>query len=72
MVYEFRSSLVRGLAEKEKEKIMFIFNLKDFALSLQKHLLIQLSLLMYYCPNLLPGWITELVYEFLLQLIYFE
>lgn len=54
IVYEFRSSLVRGLARKKKEKIMFTFNLKDFALSLQKHLLIQLSLLMYYCPNLLP------------------
>lgn len=51
---------------------MFTFNLKDFALSLQKHLLIQLSLLMYYGPNLLPRCITELVYELLLQLIYFE
>lgn len=50
---------------------MFTFNLKDFALSLQKLLLIQ-PLLIYYCPNLLPKCITELVYELLLQLIYFE
>lgn len=51
---------------------MFTFHLKDFALFLQKHLLIQLSLLMYYCPNLPPRYITELVYELLLQMIYFE
>lgn len=40
---------------RKNKHIVFTFNLKEFALSLQKHFLIHLSFLMYYYPDLLPS-----------------
>lgn len=61
IVYEFGPSLVKEFWQTKKEKIVFTFNLKEFALFLQKHYLIHPSFLMCYCPNLLPRDITGLV-----------